>query len=1525
MDENDTFDKNDKYKKKDKNSNNISEFSYAFNPAAIFSCHDFSKLIYPPELKLNKKIEPLPTNKRTKFNMDSMKETIHQTLNNSKLSSRNFKIRDRPNLVYTDKYLDFLPKLKSQYSKFELNQYNDELVEWINQRQDSTDNTQDLLLKQNIHEICLLLEKFVKNQTLYDKLVEISHVLSETNRSLIDKNKNAIFGLIEALVLFSKSEIKNMEILSKNTSMSDLNEQSNFLVPCFCLSNLIILNLFNLKCFEMKNEHVNFSQIFLNVIDFLSLHFTLEKKSGKIEINAKYVEIYESVFIIILKFLKINPNQIMHDELTNKAWYFFANVIFDNIIDTFSFTSLEIMMNLYRKTDDKKNYLKYILNEIKPIFFEKNFCIYAISKDDSISIYSVLIFYCIQATVGFNDGNALEMSKLHYFMVQFESFQQDSLNFEKLQSIVQFFCNNLVDRLKSSNFSVQFINLLIDLSKTLYHVNFPISWKICQVVVDLLLNLLINESESFLLKLTCMEALNLLLPIFFRHKVDNYFIYDNVLLILNTLLQKKSFGYENAIIYYILCQLHNFYLDEFVKSDIDPENIENFKLSIDQKESLITLVCDFSKISSLDFNSPSLNIVDHKSIISNIFFSTHRNYNSENIINCIIRLMSNTNIRLRTMAMKIFSVIIDKYPELINLNLIECALSSKSRDKSVHVRECTVDIIGNLFSKSVLPNAYFNIFQDRITDRAVSVRKKVLSHVKQFCIKNPSSQLLSKIISTLLENFNFDETIQPMILEIIEILWFTLNIDQNLDEMMRIVNQILVFYDKVVDDSANSSFVETFAFIFTEILKKKREIAFKVENNLKSSKWSNKPALFSFWEIFKFLVDEIVVKIFNIPKDNMNFVDMSKLEPNFVNLIRKLPVTFAILNIMSQLMPVWFVEHLDYFQSFMKIRFGDNLGTITVYNVIKIIQNVVPFIEHPNSCFVHHLLHDLVKLSFSRGKCVLISSIECLGQVVRYMSKDYSAIEKIFKKCFNVVVRYSKSDLNGLSDNIKTELMRSVYTLGLLTKHFDLQDISSNVKTSLLKKMVFDNLMLLCSQQNNVDVRKIALYGLGGFVNRYIDHFNLESIRKLYINCLTFHEIDNLNSAKIVKIMEQNSQDVNCAVLDNIKEILIICTSTSEERDKIIPPSIKKNQKIEQKAIICKELESYSSDTYQMVIETIVQTYLSIISKVVITSNDEIRKKCFDIFSNLWISGMVYPSKVLPLFLAMLTDLDENTRTKSTKLVCDAYKKYPNINPSDIASALQISCKLKLLIENNNVPTFVKYCEISRLNLSTLFTIHKSKKSRQVVINLISSTLENTQDVDYKIFVLEIFVYLQISYIEDVVAILFKLDNLSNAPSLTMVDTMGKCYFDDSYDFNTDAIFLKDISGKCKRNINDMITLIQDSQFILIIFLVKQYLLNSFGLNDKKCHQFYDNYRDNTKFPQTNRLEVFASYEQYKSFENITHLIKSKVNQDNKASQTIVDKYIVKFINFVTNFQKNIILPPNDVISYKNFIKPIEM
>lgn len=110
-------------------------------------------------------------------------------------------------------------------------------------------------------------------------------------------------------------------------------------------------------------------------------------------------------------------------------------------------------------------------------------------------------------------------------------------------------------------------------------------------------------------------------------------------------------------------------------------------------------------------------------------------------------------------------------------------------------------------------------------------------------------------------------------------------------------------------------------------------------------------------------------------------------------------------------------------------------------------------------------------------------------------------LNQLFLKDNAMCLKRSIDPRKPMEPGTKPAILRMLFTLGLLSKHFDVESDELKEFKVCTKQDLFD-IFLYFVRNFDVDVQQKALNGLGSFLTRYFEYMMRDEIKNLYLDCM---------------------------------------------------------------------------------------------------------------------------------------------------------------------------------------------------------------------------------------------------------------------------------------------------------------------------------------------------------------------------------------------------------------------------------------
>ncbi|CAH8574922.1 unnamed protein product [Schistosoma turkestanicum] len=600
----------------------------------------------------------------------------------------------------------------------------------------------------------------------------------------------------------------------------------------------------------------------------------------------------------------------------------------------------------------------------------------------------------------------------------------------------------------------------------------------------------------------------------------------------------------------------------------------------------------------------------------------------------ICKLLSESSVAVRTKALRCLSAVVEADPNVLARVDIERAVHSRLLDTSTSVREAAVDLLGRFLScRPELTAQYYPMLAERIRDKGVSVRKRVIRILRDICLEQPDFPRVAEICVKMIRRVNDEEGIKKLVHEVFQAMWFTPVRER---ETVKLLRKVMNITD-VVGACKDTGYEWFEQFLRTLLKKEETEKVKPVEKACK--------------QIADCLVQNIM-----------------RLEEISSQSNQRLVACLATLHLLTKIRPELMVQYTMVLQPYLSIRCNEASDAHVLHYVARILEATLPLMEHPSETLVAQLEEDMVRLTLRHGKMVLESCVACLGAVVNRVSKNYSLVRDCFTRFFNALQKF-RSELSDdperkISPTIRPSILRALFTVGLLCKHFDANVFRSN-KNVNIRDQVFETLMFFTEQvKSDIEMRKKALSGLGFLCTRHHELLCGPRLCKFYHDLLQA-PCDEANSKP-----SDHHLELKCIVLENLLNFFL------EEEKRMLEADAKWKASQHQESL--KEMGDIASGMGS----SVAQMYLKDILESFFSPFFTVRLTALSVITTILRQGLVHPVQTVPYLIAMQSDIDPNIRIKADAQLQEIDTKFPGFLTMRAAQGVNLSYRLQLVLYN---------------------------------------------------------------------------------------------------------------------------------------------------------------------------------------------------------------------------------------------------
>ncbi|KAM6931141.1 nipped-B-like protein B isoform 3-T3 [Xenentodon cancila] len=596
----------------------------------------------------------------------------------------------------------------------------------------------------------------------------------------------------------------------------------------------------------------------------------------------------------------------------------------------------------------------------------------------------------------------------------------------------------------------------------------------------------------------------------------------------------------------------------------------------------------------------------------------------------ILRVLGESAIAVRTKAMKCLSEVVAVDPSILARSDMQRGVHGRLMDNSTSVREAAVELLGKfVLSRPQLTEQYYDMLIERILDTGISVRKRVIKILRDICLEQPTFSKITEMCVKMIRRVNDEEGIKKLVNETFQKLWFTPTPAHDKETMTR---KILNITDVVA--ACRDTGYDWFEQLLQNLLKSEEDASYK-------------PAKKACVQLVDNLVEHIL-------KYEESLAENKGV--NSTRLVACITTLYLFSKIRAQLM----VKHAMTMQPYLTTKCNTANDFMVICNVAKILELVVPLMEHPSETFLATIEEDLMKLIIKYGMTVVQHCVSCLGAVVNKVTHNYKFVWACFNKFYGAlnklkIQHHEDPNSTTLVAN-KPFLLRSLFTVGALARHFDfdLEEFKGTNKVVIKEKVL--ELLLYFTKHEDEEVKTKAIIGLGFLVIMHPSQMFVPEVKSLYNGILA-----DASSSINLKIQ----------ILKNLQTYL-------QEEDTRMQEADREWKKLSKQEDL-KEMGDISSGMSS----SIMQLYLKQVLEAFFHTQSSVRHFALNVIALTLNQGLIHPVQCVPYLIAMGTDPEPSMRNKADQQLVEIDKKYTGFIHMKAVAGMKMSYSLQQAINSS--------------------------------------------------------------------------------------------------------------------------------------------------------------------------------------------------------------------------------------------------
>ncbi|GFS10541.1 nipped-B-like protein [Elysia marginata] len=839
----------------------------------------------------------------------------------------------------------------------------------------------------------------------------------------------------------------------------------------------------------------------------------------------------------------------------------------------------------------------------------------------------------------------------------------------------------------------------------------------------------------------------------------------------------------------------------------------------------------------------------------------------------ILKVLSETAVAVRTKAMKCLTAVVESDPGILARPDMQKGVHGRFLDQSTSVREAAIELVGKfiLIQPDLIPK-YYDMLSDRILDTGISVRKRVIKIFKDICIEHPDFNKIPEMCVKMIRRVNDEEGIKKLVNEVFQLMWFTpLGTREASSE--KLVQKVMNITDVVA--AAKDTSYEFFEQLLENLLKKDDEGNY------------NKTAITA----CKQIVDCLVENVLRIEEKSVERSDGMAISSRLVGCL-------STLHLFSKIKADLMIEHANTLQPYLDIKCNTQGDFMVLHYVARILELVIPLMDHPSESFLAQVEEDMIKLIFKHGMMVVESCVSCLGAVVNDVSHNYELVKDCFKKFYGVLAKLmvdhkTNKDCPTLKQR-RPPLLRALFTVGLLCKHFDLDAKDMGETKVCVRETVFEVLMYFTGHEDE-EVQLKALTAIGFFACRHYTFMLGPRLKELYTRLLT----DSMASIKL-----------RCQVLKNLQvylmeEELQMCRSDAEW---------KKHSKQED----LKEM----GDIQSGMASTVMQVYLKELMEAFFHENSQVRLTALNVITLVLKQGLVHPVQCIPYLICMGSDIELAIRVKADQQLQEIEKKYPGFTHMKALQGMKASYRLQKVFNSTNPMEPVRGRRFAEENqpqalIAFLYSLLRANRShRRGLLTSILNLFDDSARIslEEQVFIADNLAYFAYQTQDEPLFIIHQTDIIVSVTGSNLLQTFRENLSQQhkksqengtegeslpNGDAKAEEIFEEEddnpesLLNKLPEDIKPLNDVMHLSQGCILLLVLKQHLKEMYGLTEGKIHRYSPTEAAKVYEKPLNRktLPIFEP-------QHTLQILRSHYEEDSRSDEEKRQKLVEDFLEF---------------------------
>ncbi|XP_063929333.1 nipped-B-like protein isoform X2 [Zophobas morio] len=849
--------------------------------------------------------------------------------------------------------------------------------------------------------------------------------------------------------------------------------------------------------------------------------------------------------------------------------------------------------------------------------------------------------------------------------------------------------------------------------------------------------------------------------------------------------------------------------NENEKKDQEQDHADKFNAIEDKKKFLIQRIRPFQEtISSGNRVQIFQTYIDYNSAELIAQYLASKRYFSQSFdlyLKAILIVLKETSIAIRTKAMKCLTMIVEADPSVLGRHDMQMGVNHSFLDHSTSVREAAVDLVGKfVLSRPELIDKYYEMLSNRILDTGVSVRKRVIKILKDICIECPEFSKIPEICVKMIRRVNDEEGIRKLVMEVFQNMWFTPTKDTSL------LRKVMNITDVVA--SSKDIGLEWFEQLLLSLFKPKED----KDDSTKVQTEPPKALLLACRQI----VDCLIENVLRLEETN----DGSGSS-------QRLVACLTTLYLFAKIRPQLLVKHASTLQPYLGLKCQSNGDIQIISSVAKMLELVVPLMDHPSDSFLAQLEEDAMKLVLQADRPIVSSCLSCLGSIINKVTRNFQLIRDCFKRYNDYMIRFKgwleTENVKFISNTkYRQYFRRALFCIGLLLRYFDFKDPDVIGDLPLdIKDQVYQSMMYFL-QRDDFDIQANTLKAVGCICIRHYEFMLEKELKTFYHKLLTSDEAPLKMKAE---------------VLINIENYLV------EEENRMIQQDLEWSKRSKEENL--KEMGDVSSG----MASTVIQLYLKEILQSYLHSDLTVRQAALRVIQLVLQQGLVHPVQIVPYLICMSTDCEKLVSHSADKQLLEIEKKYPGFIHTKSSLGIMLSYQLQKILQGEVIVRGSRVREAgeypSSLNGYLYSILRNSRQQRRaLILNILKQFDEQVRtSLSYMLYLADNLAYFPYMVQDEPLFIVHHIDIMISVSGTNLLQSFReRMALESGTDNVTNVVSALDeddddedvLVSRVPEDTRQLQAYLTTAQGCLLLLMLKQHLKDIYGLSDSKIQQY---------------------------------------------------------------------------------------